>query len=307
MKSTSLQKCTTLQNYSHRIVLSMKCCNEGNNLFVSKFFMICLQRASDYISISITLWFHSFCYYNSYEIDSIHEWKESFDRSSIHPLNMSNKTKASVDVATFQVAQTKKNYEQDTIIKKHTSRGSESTESSGSDHRKTDFLLFMFWFDLLFLLYAYLYDLFLRFFSERFHFKYTFVWGVYIKIESSYAEQQGNYILNEMKEWMNEKSSKIIQVAENIKSPRTHTRKLVKSKQQKSVVYISFDWYILKMLLVKMTFCSLNYLSALFARRSSFPYINVNSFLLSCFASLHFHCSQSNHWQQKNFDQIKSP
>lgn len=171
--------------------------------------MICLQRASDYISISITLWFHSFCYYNSYEIDSIHEWKESFGRSSIHPLNMSNETKASVDVATFQVAQTKKKLSTGhTSIKRNIQIvKAKARRAVAVTTEKRIFCCLCF--DLIWLAVFFccmrICTFLLLSSSERSHFEYTFVWGVYIKILSSYAKQQKNYILNEMKrknEWM---------------------------------------------------------------------------------------------------------
>lgn len=190
--------------------------------------MICLQRASDYISISITLWFHSFCYYNSYEIDSIHEWKESFGRSSIHPLNMSNETKASVDVATFQVAQTKKKLSTGhTSIKRNIQIvKAKARRAVAVTTEKRIFCCLCF--DLtccFFLLYAYLYV------SSSFLF-WTIPFWIHICVRCLYQ----NFIVvretteklhlewNETKKWMNEKSSKIIQVAENIKSPRTHVQ-----------------------------------------------------------------------------------
>lgn len=165
----------------------------------------------------------------------------------------------------------------------------------------------MFWFDLLFSGVCVFIRFLLVFIPYGFHFKYTFVWGVYIKIESSYAKQQKNYILNEMKEWMNEKSSKIIRVTENIKSPRTHVhshKKVGENKTTKvSSIYL-FRLIYFENVLVKVTFCSQNYSSALFCPAF---FISIHQCKLISFALFRFHCSQLNPWRQRIFDQIKSP
>lgn len=228
------------------------------------------------------------------------ERKESFVRSSIHPLKKCHiKQKQLLMWLPFRPlilslshSHKRKNYQRSTIKKQHnTNRENEIHRAKcGSDRRKTDFL-FMFWFERvavfsLVCAYMFLFFSFLNAFISNTHWCEVFI----SKLNHRTWNNRKITSLNEsLSEWMNEWIKNHLKLYNINEYKRIHTRKLVKTKQQKSssTIYL-FRLIYFENVLIKVTFCSLNYSSAhLHTPRSRFVFIS-NNFYFFCFVSFRF-------------------